>query len=119
MHLYIFYEPDTWIRDLIMDFILGSCLFETVKSTKNVDPHRYGYSVNGIGFDTDSQFRKKNVLVPNEGRAQGLNDSKLTAEANYSVNFTRSGRRFVLSLYYNGSNIFLFATTVKCIDSKL
>ena len=54
MHLYIFYEPDTWIRDLIMDFILGSWLFETVKSTKNVDPHRYGYSVNGIGFDTGS-----------------------------------------------------------------
>ena len=42
-----------------MDFILGSWLFETVKSTKNVDPHRYGYSVNGIGFDTGSQFRKK------------------------------------------------------------
>ena len=42
-----------------MDFILGSWLFETVKSTKNVDPHRYGYSVNGIGFDAGSQFRKK------------------------------------------------------------
>ena len=42
-----------------MNFKLGSYLFGTVKSTKNVDPDRYGCGLNGIGFDTGSKFRKE------------------------------------------------------------
>ena len=30
---------------------------------------------------------------------QGLDDTSLTAEAKYSINFTQSGKRFVLSLH--------------------
>ena len=30
VYLFIFYELDTWVRDLNTDFALGVCLFEAV-----------------------------------------------------------------------------------------
>ena len=49
----------------------------------------------------------KDILILGEGPTQGLDFTTLTAEANYSINFTKSNRRFVLSLHYNESNSFL------------
>ena len=51
---------------------------------------------------------KKDVLVFGEDPTQGLDNTKITAEAKYLVDFTDSGKRFVLSLYYNRSNILIF-----------
>ena len=51
---------------------------------------------------------KKDVLVLGEDPTQGLDNTKITAEAKYLVDFTDSGKRFVLSLYYNRSNILIF-----------
>ena len=42
----------------------------------------------------------------------------LTAEAKYSINFTESRQRFVLSLHYNGSNSFLFVDATKIYQFK-
>ena len=39
----------------------------------------------------------KDVLVLSKGPAQGLEDTKLTAEAKYHIHFTQSGKGFVLS----------------------
>ena len=36
----------------------------------------------------------------------------------YSINFTQSGKRFVLSLPYNGSNSFLFVNATNVYQSK-
>ena len=49
-----------------------------------------------------------------------LDDATLTAEAKYPINFTQSGKRFVVGLHYNRSNSFLFvnAMFVKYISSK-
>ena len=55
--------------------------------------------------------KNKNILILGEGPKQGLGDTTLRTEAKYPVNFKQSGKTFVLSLYYNGSNSFLF---VKC-----
>ena len=44
----------------------------------------------------------KDVLVLGVGPTQGSDDTTLTAEAKYSINFTESGKRFVLSLHHNG-----------------
>ena len=41
----------------------------------------------------------------------------LTAEGKDPINFTQSGKRFVSSLYYNGSNSFLFVNATK-VHSK-
>ena len=53
--------------------------------------------------------KKKNILIFILGPTQGLDDTTLTAEAQYSINFSRSNRSFCLSLHYNGSNSFFEA----------
>ena len=56
----------------------------------------------------------KYILILREEPTQGLDDTTLTAEAIYPINFTQPNKRFVLSLHYNGSNSFLF---VNCTES--
>ena len=53
-----------------------------------------------------------------EDSTQGLDDTKITAETKYSINFTESGKRFVLSLHYNRSNSFLFDHATKTYQLK-
>ena len=57
-----------------------------------------------------------------KGSTRGLDDTKLTAEIQYSIEFSRSNREFCLSLHYKykGSHSFLFvnATTKMSIQSK-
>ena len=58
----------------------------------------------------------KHLLILGEGLTQELDDTTLTADANYPVNFTHSERRFVLSLHYNG---FFFVNTTKVYQFKV
>ena len=44
---------------------------------------------------------------------QGLDDTILTAEKKYSINFTESRKKICLSLYYNGANSYLFVEIIK------
>ena len=62
--------------------------------------------------------RNKNVLALDEGPTQGLGNVTITAKAKYPINFTKSGKRFVLSLHYNESNSFLFVNAVKMYQFK-
>ena len=55
----------------------------------------------------------KDILILGEGPTQGLNDTTLTAEAIYPINLTQPNKRFILSLYYNGNNSFLFVNAAK------
>ena len=43
-----------------------------------------------------------------DGFVQGINDTTLYAEKNYSQNFTAVDKKFVLSLHYNGDDSYLF-----------
>ena len=52
--------------------------------------------------------KKKDISIPGEGPTQGLDDTTLTAEKKYSINCTENGKRFCLSLHYNGGNSYLF-----------
>ena len=45
----------------------------------------------------------KDILILGEGPTQGLDDTTVTAEAKYPINFTLSGKRFVLNLHCSGS----------------
>ena len=47
------------------------------------------------------------MLAPVDGVKQELHDTSLKVEAKYSFKFSRSGRKFCLILYHNGSNSFL------------
>ena len=62
--------------------------------------------------------RNKDIFVLGERPTQGLDDTTLTAEAKYPVNFTQPRKRFVSSLYYNGNNSFLSVNATKICQFK-
>ena len=51
---------------------------------------------------------KKYILILHEGPTQGLNDTILTAEKMYLINFTESRKKLSLIFHYNGVNSYLF-----------
>ena len=59
-----------------------------------------------------------NILALGEGPAKRLDDTTITAEAEYHINSTQYERKFALSLHCNESNnLFLFMQQ-KYINSK-
>ena len=60
----------------------------------------------GAGKNSYMHIDDKNtgILIPGEGKTQGLDDTTLAAEAKYPISFTQSQKGFVLNLYYNESN---------------
>ena len=61
---------------------------------------------------------EKDILILGKGPTEGLDDTKLTAETIYPINFTQLNKRFVLSVHYNGSNSFLFVNATKIYQFK-
>ena len=62
--------------------------------------------------------KKKDILILGIGPMQGLDDITLTPKAKYSINFSRSNKKFCLSLHYNESNSFLFVKATKIYQFK-
>ena len=60
-----------------------------------------------MSSSTKIDHRKKDILILGKGLTQGL-EHTLSAEKMYSINFTQHNKKFCLSLYYNGANIYLF-----------
>ena len=81
-----------------------------------------GRNVMIFGVDMSSSVhvdnKNKDILILGEGLTQGLDDTTLTAEAKYPISFTQPNKRFVLSVYYNGSNSFLFFNAGKIYKFK-
>ena len=63
----------------------------------------------GKSFSVHATDRENNIYVMDEAFVQGFNDTKIYAEKKFYRNFTDSGKKFVLSLHYNGYNSYLFA----------
>ena len=59
--------------------------------------------------------KKKDILILDFGPTQGLDDTTFLI-TQYSINFSRSYRKFYLSLHYNGSIYLLMLQ--KYINSK-
>ena len=57
--------------------------------------------------------KEKDVLIPGEGATQGSDDTTLTAEPKYHINFRQLEKRFILRLHYNKSSSFLFVNETK------
>ena len=72
----------------------------------------------GMSSSVHIDNKKKDVLVLGKGPTQELDDTKLLAEAHYSINFSRSNRKFWLRLHYIGSNRFLFINATKLYQFK-
>ena len=138
-NLYISFTLGSQLRNLTTDFTLFNCLFGSVKLNMNADLDKSKSNGYDIGFDSHSEFlftdgrygknaiifgadmslsvdvnnKGKDILTFGEGSTQGLDDKTLIAEAKCPINFTQSGKRFVLRLHYNGSNSFLFVNATK------
>ena len=141
---FIVYELDTWSQDLNSDFTIKDCLFGGVKLAKNADRDEYVYIGYGIGFDSHSEFslpdnsmsknliisgidmssfvhinnQKKRILIFGFPPIQELDKTMLTSEAQYSINFSRSNKKFYLSFHYNGSNSLLSVYKNISVQSK-
>ena len=63
----------------------------------------WGKNVIKFGADMSSSARiddkGKDILILGEGPTQGLDDTTLTAEVIYPIDFTQPNKRFVLSLH--------------------
>ena len=124
---------------------LENFLFGAVKSIKNADIDKYKYSGHGTGFVRQGTFsvangfgrnvlisgvdmsysmhvdnKKKDILILGEDPAQGLDDTILSAEKRYSINFAENNKKLCLSLHYNGANSYLFVngTEIRKLTAK-
>ena len=142
INLYIFYILNQQLRNWNTDFTINKCWFESLEPTKNADLDEYKFSSCGIGFDSRLEFlftdgslgknviifgadmgssvynKGQDIVILGEGLTQGLDDTTLTAEAEYPINFKKSSKRFVLSLHFNGSNSLLFVNATKLHQFK-
>ena len=62
-----------------------------------------------MSFCTHATNKANNIYVMSKDFIQGINDTTLYAEKEFHNNFTELGVKFVLSLHYNGDNLYLFA----------
>ena len=61
-----------------------------------------------MSFSAHATNRANNIYVMGDGLIQGINDTTIYVEKNYFRNFTDPGKKYVLSLHYNGDNSYLF-----------
>ena len=119
-------------------------MFGTVKIAKNADVDKYVFTGYGVGFDSRSEFslpdvssgknviifgadmsssvhinnKEKDILILGFGPTQGLDNTTLTAEAQYSINFSRSQRNFVYVFIMIEATVFILLMLQKYISSK-
>ena len=143
VNLYNVYEWNRWSKELNaeFEFTLKDCLLGYVKIAINADPDKSSYSGYGIGFDSCSHFSipnfdwnknfiifwvdmsssvhidsmDKDILILGKEPTQ-LNNTTLKTEAEYSINFPKSQRKFCSNLHYSGSNSLLFVNARKNIS---
>ena len=61
-----------------------------------------------MSFSVHATNRANNIYVMGTGLTQGIHDTTLYAEKNFYRNFTDLGKKFMLSLHYNGDDSYLF-----------
>ena len=61
-----------------------------------------------MSFRVHATNRANHIYLMGTGLTQGINDTTIYAEKNFYRNFIDLGKKFVLSLHYNGDNSYLF-----------
>ena len=115
VNFYIFYELNMLPQDLNAEFTLKDCLFGNVRIAKNADSNKYSYSgccgsrvllpydwgKNAIIFEVHMNLsvhannKNKDILILGKGKAKRLDNTTLTAEAKYAINFQDHNENFV------------------------
>ena len=104
INIYIVYKLDSIASIRDTTFTIRNALFGAMQITKNPDTSKYDYKGYGICFDESEQF----THVRKKSNVQKINDTTIYAEKMYYRNFTDFGKKFVLSLHYNGNHSYLF-----------
>ena len=77
------------------------------------------FGVDFSGISTIHSTNKANsIYVLGRGFVQVINDTTIYAENMHSLNFTERGKKFVLSLHYNGNNSYLFVNGTQELKFK-
>ena len=96
--------------------------FDARESFPLLNGKEIGKSVITFGANMNSPLhidnKKKNILILGKGLPDGLDDTMLTAEKEYSINFTKKQKHFWLSLHYNGMNRYMFVKGVEIYKFK-
>ena len=61
-----------------------------------------------MSFRIHATNRANHIYVMGDGLTQSIHDTTLYAEKNFYRNFTDPGKKFMLSLHYNGDDSYLF-----------
>ena len=61
-----------------------------------------------MSFSVHATNRANHIYLMGTGLTQGINDTTIYAEKNFYRNFTDFGKKFMLSLHYNGDDSYLF-----------
>ena len=61
---------------------------------------------------------KKDILILGEVPRQVFDDTILTPEKKYLIDFTENNKKFCLSLHYNGANSYLFVNGTEIVKFK-
>ena len=71
-----------------------------------------------MSFSIRNTNKANNIYVLGKDFVQGINDATLYAEKIYKTNFTEPNKKFVLSLYFNFSNSYLFVNNTQELKFK-
>ena len=61
-----------------------------------------------MSFSVHATNRANNIYLMGTGLSQSINDTTIYAKNNFYRNFTDFGKKFMLSLHYNGDDSYLF-----------
>ena len=95
----------------------GICFDERSEFGHTITEDGFGHTTgarNVLIFVADMSFsvhktnRANHIYVMGTGLTQGIHDTTLYAEKDFYRNFTDPGKRFMLSLHYNGDDTYLF-----------
>ena len=94
----------------------GICFDERSQFSHTITGGGFAHTTNGrnvlifgaVSFSGHATNRANHIYLMDEGLTQGINDTTIYVEKNYYRNFTDPGKKFVLSLHYNGDNSYLF-----------
>ena len=92
----------------------GICFDERSEFGHTITEVGRAHTTDALIFGADMSFsvhatnRANHIYLMGTGLTQGINDTTINAEKNFYRNFTDFGKKFVLSLHYNGDNSYLF-----------
>ena len=61
-----------------------------------------------MSFSVHATYKANHIYVMGKDFVQGISDTTIYAEKNFYRNFTDPGKKFMLSLHYNGDDTYLF-----------